>query len=136
MPANLASRHPFAPEQILRSKPDQESTIVLSSGQEIAVAPAQPEGAANQKAVWSVRRTDGSVRRMLHRWAAGAGWQMIWEAQRDFPVETDFQINGSFHQAVSLVMESLATSDFPLQASLNSHLKIVRITKYLQGSAQ
>lgn len=112
--------------------------VVLSSGHEVRVAPSGSDNVVTpqESASWSVRKSDGTVRRMLHRWASSSGWQLIWEAQRDFPIETDFQIQGTFREAVGLVMESLAGSDFPLQASLNSHLRLIRISKYLQGSAQ
>ena len=120
-------------------KPEIEpGKVLLSSGHEVRVNPTGAEGAGmpSESTSWAIRKSDGTVRRMLHRWASSNGWQLTWEAQRDFPIETEFQIQGTFREAVGLVMESLAGSDFPVQASLNSHLRLIRVSKYLQGSAQ
>ncbi len=93
----------------------------------------QPDPGVQQ---WQVRRTDVSVRRLLQRWSGEAGWQLLWDVPRDFPVETELQLSGRIEQVVSAVVESLATTDYPVQARINSELRIIRISRYLEGKAR
>lgn len=85
---------------------------------------------------WQVLRADVSVRRLLQRWGREAGWQVVWDAPRDFPIETEVQLSGRIEQVVSAVVESLAVTDFPVQARINSELHIIRIGRYLEGQAR
>ncbi|HZG22723.1 MAG TPA: TcpQ domain-containing protein [Herbaspirillum sp.] len=61
---------------------------------------------------------------------------MLWDVPRDFPVETELQLSGRIEQVVSAVVESLATTDYPVQARINSELRIIRISRYLEGKAR
>ncbi|MDR6584076.1 hypothetical protein HBH1_04480 [Herbaspirillum sp. BH-1] len=105
----------------------------LSDGIGISAIEQHPDPGVQQ---WQVRRTDISVRRMLQRWGQEAGWQLVWDAPRDFPIETELQLSGRIEQVVSVVIESLATTDYPVQARINSELRIIRIGRYLEGKAR
>ncbi len=105
----------------------------LSDGITVSALGQQPDPGVQQ---WQVRRTDVSVRRMLQRWGSDAGWQLVWDAPRDFPIETELQLSGRIEQVVSAVIESLATTDYPVQARINSELRIIRIGRYLEGKAR
>lgn len=109
------------------------SSPELSDGIGISAMGQQPDPGVQQ---WQVRRTDVTVRRMLQRWGQEAGWQLVWDAPRDFPVETELQLSGRIEQVVSAVVESLATTDYPVQARINSELRIIRIGRYLEGKAR
>ncbi|UIN19844.1 toxin co-regulated pilus biosynthesis Q family protein [Herbaspirillum frisingense] len=105
----------------------------LSDGIGVSAIDQHPDPGVQQ---WQVRRADVSVRRMLQRWAQEAGWQLLWDAPRDFPIETELQLSGRIEQVVSAVVESLATTDYPVQARINSELRIIRIGRYLEGKAR
>lgn len=105
----------------------------LSDGIGVSAMGQQPDPGVQQ---WQVRRADVSVRRMLQRWGGEAGWQLVWDAPRDFPIETELQLSGRIEQVVSAVVESLATTDYPVQARINSELRIIRIGRYLEGKAR
>ncbi len=66
----------------------------------------------------------------LTRWAALAGWQFIWDAERDFPIESSVHLKGSFVQALSLVLDTLQGSDYPLQAVINPRSQTVRVIRH------
>ena len=105
----------------------------LTDGIGVSAIDQHPDPGVQQ---WQVRRADVSVRRMLQRWAQEAGWQLVWDAPRDFPIETELQLSGRIEQVVSAVVESLATTDYPVQARINSELRIIRIGRYLEGKAR
>ena len=85
---------------------------------------------------WIIRLADVSVRRALQRWARDAGWQLLWEPARDFPIEAEIVFRGSFRGALGSLMEALSVTDYPVQASVNSKLRIVRVRRYLDGLAR
>lgn len=105
----------------------------LSDGIGISALSQRPDPGIQQ---WQVLRADVSVRRLLQRWGREAGWQVVWDAPRDFPIETEVQLSGRIEQVVSAVVESLALTDYPVQARINSELHIIRIGRYLEGQAR
>lgn len=79
---------------------------------------------------WSLQPSDKYVSLALLRWAQQAGWQMVWEAERDFVIESSLHLSGDFLNAVGAVMLSLADTDYPLQARANSATLTLRINRY------
>ncbi len=113
-----------------------------SAGQAAAYAPtavriqALTPSSAVLVAKWEIRARDVSVRRLIQRWAQDAQYQLVWEANRDFPIEVEAILSGDFRDAVRAVMESLAQTDYPVQALINSNLRQIRVVRYLQGQAR
>lgn len=101
----------------------------------IAIAPQAPPPSEAPPAsppghqVWEVLMDDGYVSRSLARWAAQAGWQVVWDSPRDFPVTAKASVQGSFEEAVTQLVESLARSDSPMQAQIYRN-KVVRIIRF------
>lgn len=93
---------------------------------------AQPDSTSNITPIWSLETADGTLSNTLSRWSRQEKWQLIWEADRDFPILATVYLKGSFQSAVLSVMQSLADSDYPLQAILNPNTRIVRIVRYMQ----
>lgn len=92
-----------------------------------------PDNAGNTVTpIWSLETTDGTLSNTLSRWSRQEKWQLIWEADRDFPILATVYLKGSFQSAVLSVMQSLSDSDYPLQAILNPNTRIVRIVRYMQ----
>jgi len=83
--------------------------------------------------MWSVELTDRTLFNTISRWSREAQWQLVWEADRDFPIEAQVLFQGSFQSAISLVMKSLSDTDYPLQAVVNSDARIIRIVRYMQS---
>lgn len=80
--------------------------------------------------VWSLQPEDKRLSAALNRWAQQAGWQIVWEAERDFVIESSLHLSGDFLKSVSTVMQSLASTDYPLQAKANRSTLTVRISRY------
>jgi len=80
--------------------------------------------------VWSLGPQDKKLSVALTRWAQQAGWQMVWEAERDFFIESNLHLSGDFLRSVHAVMQSLADTDYPLQAKANRSTLTLRISRY------
>lgn len=91
-------------------------------------APAAP--ATETSGRWSLLMEDRTLYRTLLRWTALAGWQLIWEAERDYPIESDVHLTQSFLGALGLVMDTLKDSDYPLQAVVNPGTQVVRVVRH------
>ena len=85
---------------------------------------------------WTVQFSDGTVRRMLQRWADDAGYQLLWDVPRDYPIEVEMRLYGKFRDAVLAVARSLSLTDAPVQASINPDIRLIRVVRYLSGQAR
>jgi hypothetical protein len=98
-----------------------------------------PTGAASSvrlpedepSSIWSLQTQDKTLYHSISRWAQLANWQLMWEAERDFPIQAQISIEGSFTAAIQLVMNSLASTDFPLQAVMNDATVNDAVGKYI-----
>lgn len=94
------------------------------------------DDAHSPKSQWAIQLEDKTLSKALTRWTQQAQWQLVWEAERDFPIEAQVTMEGGFHAAISMVMQSLADSDYPLQANMNPHTRVLRIVRYMQPRAK
>jgi len=96
-------------------------------------APPAPNGSTQEVSpIWSVETTDGTLSNTLLRWSREEKWQLLWEAERDFPILATVYVKGSFQSAILTVMQSLSDTDYPMQAIMNPTTRIIRIVRYLQ----
>ena len=86
--------------------------------------------------IWTVHLSDGTVRRLFQRWADDAGYQLLWEVPRDYPIEVEMKLNGKFRDALWTVAKSLSLTDAPVQVSLNPNIRLIRVVRYLNGQAR
>ena len=97
-----------------------------------------PSGSANPlrlpspepDAVWTLQTQDKTLYHSLSRWAQAAQWQLMWEAERDFPIQAQISIEGGFTAAIQLVMNSLASTDYPLQAVMNESTRVISVIRH------
>ena len=87
---------------------------------------------AEPVAIWALQTQDRTLYHSLNRWAQAAQWQLMWEAERDFPIQAQVSFEGGFTAAVEAVMSALAGSDYPLQAIMNSATRVVSIVRHQQ----
>lgn len=80
---------------------------------------------------WSLMIEDRTLYRTLSRWSSTAGWQLIWDAERDFRIESDVHLTGQFLTVLGIVLDTLRDSDYPLQAIVNSRTQVVRIVRHM-----
>lgn len=87
-------------------------------------------GTPKEPTIWSLEPADKRLSVALTRWAQQAGWQLVWAADRDFLIESNLHLSGDFLKSVGTVMQSLADTDYPLQAKANSATLTLRINRY------
>ena len=111
----------------------------IEGGTHAGMAPAAADAAASAPRVasaWALTRDDVSVRQALQRWAGEAGWQLVWDIDRDFPIEAEVTLRGGFLDAIAQAMAVLRDTDYPVQARVQSTARIVRIARYLPEGAR
>jgi hypothetical protein len=69
--------------------------------------------------------TPGRIKTQIEKWSVKAGYQVIWEASRDYEIGVNARFTGPFRQAVHGVVESLR------EAGANIHAKIYEANKVL-----
>ena len=129
-PAIAQAPAPLAPDSDWRSSPKPQLSPKIN--QYITVNPPTPaEG--TELPVWSLEVSDGTLSNTLSRWSRQDKWQLLWEAERDFPILANVYLKGSFESAILSVMQSLSDSDYPLQAIINTDTHVIRIVRYMQS---
>lgn len=91
--------------------------------------PEVADKSVKEPKTWSLSTDDRRLSIVLQRWCALAGWQLVWEAERDFPIEVNVKIRGDFSTALEKVMKSLADSDYPLQGVVNAQTRVLRVRR-------
>jgi len=87
-----------------------------------AATPLNPE---DQE--WEIIVSDKTLNAAMARWAATAGWQLLWEIPVDYAVEARTSVRGSFEQAVSIVAKSMESAEIPMKAVFYQGNKVLRI---------
>jgi hypothetical protein len=75
--------------------------------------------------------SDKKLYRTMRRWAQQANLQLLWQVDRDYPIEAEVVFNSSLHQAVGQVMAGVALTDYPLQAVFNSSARVLRVVRHM-----
>jgi type III secretion protein C len=86
-----------------------------------------PVRAAPPEPTWAVLQSDKTLNGTLQRWAAGAGWQLMWELPVDYAVAVRTELHGSFADAVGMVVKSMEGADVPMKAIFYDGNKVLRI---------
>lgn len=86
------------------------------------------------RSTWSILSQDKSLYHVISRWAQTANWQLMWEADRDFPIQAQISIDGTFTSAIQMVMDSLSNTDYPLQAVMNPNTRVLSVVRHLDAS--
>ncbi len=86
---------------------------------------------AESASEWTVELADQTFRQTLLRWTRVAGWQLVWEADRDFAIDAQVTLQGNFTQVLEEAMRSLRETDYPIYAQVNPNTRVVRIKRYL-----
>jgi hypothetical protein len=78
---------------------------------------ASPDTAAAPQ-VWAVRKADGTLDRMLARWAKEAGWTLVWQNGPDVAITGDASLNRpDYIQAADYALEQARTAGYRLRAT-------------------
>jgi hypothetical protein len=78
---------------------------------------------------WAISSQDATLRRALNKWVQRAGWQLVWDASVDVPINVDAKFAGDFNTAVKHLFQSLSAADVNLSAVLYSGNRVLRVTE-------
>ncbi|WP_245200044.1 toxin co-regulated pilus biosynthesis Q family protein [Herbaspirillum sp. LeCh32-8] len=99
----------------------------LSGSTEASAAPAAVGLAASATRDWEIIVSDKTLNATMARWAAAAGWQLLWELPVDYAVEARTRVTGTFEEAVSIVARSMERAEIPMKAVFYQGNKVLRI---------
>lgn len=104
------------------SDPYDTELVAAADG---AVGAATPGSALSGG--YEVRAGD-TVRETLRRWGDLAGWQVVWDASRDFTIEVShrFDINADFPEAARVLLDSYWAQGKPVKASIYAN-RVLRV---------
>jgi hypothetical protein len=103
------------------------TTPVKAQGADVDDCDADEAAVAAAPRAWDVTPADKTLKAALTRWAAAAGWQMVWELPVDYAVSARTEIKGSFTEAVEAIAGSMATADTPMKAIFYEGNRVLRI---------
>ena len=112
-------------------------TAIAAAPKVDAPAPVQPatvkaaSAELPQAQEWAILLSDKTLYRTMRRWAQQANLQLLWQVDRDYPIEAEVVFNSSLHQAVGQVMAGVALTDYPLQAVFNSSARVLRVVRHM-----
>jgi type III secretion protein C len=138
VPQSPGSAQPPAPAQASRpTLPPAIATAVVAAPVPSAPVPAPVtaavvparavEAAPAPEPVWEVLQGDKTLNGTLHRWAASAGWQLMWELPVDYAVAARTELHGSFADAVGMVVKSMEGAEIPMKAIFYDGNRVLRI---------
>ncbi|WP_167375994.1 toxin co-regulated pilus biosynthesis Q family protein [Pseudomonas coleopterorum] len=78
---------------------------------------------------WMLNTSDVTLRRALSKWAAKAGWQLVWDASVDVPINVTATFEGDFRSAVKRLFQSLSAADVNLTGMLYAGNRVLRVTE-------
>ena len=96
------------------------------------VSPPSSGDTSGVAQLWAVSLQDKTLYRVMRRWAAQAQYQLVWQIDRDFPIESEVVFEGTFRKAVSEVMVGVSMTDYPLQAIFNLDTRVLRVVRFLE----
>ncbi len=77
---------------------------------------------------WKMDVADGTVKKTLQKWAKQAGWQIIWSANVDFPIQASMVVDGQFDYAVNEVCRASQFTGIQLLGEFHPKNKVVVIS--------
>ena len=78
--------------------------------------------------VWEMKISDKTVKKTFQRWAKDAGWQLIWNANVDYPISAGMSIEGDFDYAVNEVCRASQYTDNKIIGEFHPKNKVIVIT--------
>jgi hypothetical protein len=112
------AKAPIRPQTIAAAAPAPQPQLAPQSAAPAAGAPVMQ---------WEIALTDKTLNAALARWAAVAGWQLLWELPVDYAVDAHTTIPGTFADAVTAVTRSMETAEIPMKAIFYQGNKVLRI---------
>lgn len=71
----------------------------------------------------------GSFKSQLQEWSSKGGWQVVWNAKRDYSVYASAKFSGSLYDAVAVAVETLRDNGNPILADFYDANKVIVISE-------
>lgn len=133
-PASLAKVQVLPAASVAASPAKVVSTVAPAKIIPVAVVPpvvvakvAPPPKPTPEQ--WKLNTSDVTLRRALGKWAAKAGWQLVWDASVDVPINVSATFEGDFRSAVKRLFQSLSAADVNLTGMLYAGNNVLRVTE-------
>lgn len=117
---------PHTPAQVYGTPEPHPSTMPQSSAPAgtPGVGAIQPHVGGEVNGRW-VAPQGSTLRRTLVAWAADAGWTVVWQSDRDYPLAASATIDGSFERAVLQIFRGFADADPPVRAQMHRGNRVI-----------
>lgn len=79
------------------------------------------------KPIWLITESDTTLRTLLDKWAASAGWNLVWKLGGDFSISAKARLEGNLDQAVNQVLAAIQSSELPIVATFYEGNKTIKI---------
>lgn len=109
-----------------------QTDVVATMESKPSVILEKDEKQASVTPVFAINSDDETLFLALRRWSTNAGYQLVWEAGKDFPARATTYKTSDLISAIELVMNDTANSNFPLHACVYDN-KVIRILQISQG---
>lgn len=116
---------PIADKASETSRPD--GMLIAQNSVPAAETKAETKASPAPARTWDIAVSDKTLNAALARWAANAGWQLIWELPVDYAVEARTSMPGTFEEAVAKVASSMENAEVPLKAIFYQGNNVLRI---------
>ncbi|MBD8792699.1 toxin co-regulated pilus biosynthesis Q family protein [Pseudomonas syringae] len=132
----VAGMAPRKPVTAVTASAFGANAVPLQAGKAIPVSPVPPVVVTKATQPikplpeqWVIAASDTTLRRALNKWAVRAGWQLVWEASVDVPINVTASFEGDFRTAVKRLFQSLSASDVNLNGMLYAGNRVLRVTE-------
>lgn len=85
----------------------------------------------NFNQVWVTSPSDNTMRQLIQKWSGTVGWTLVWNVDKDIPLESSDQTTGDFKTAVRRLLSATSLSgDVSIKPCFytNSVVRVVRET--------
>lgn len=105
----------------------------IDVGASMPVGVSGTTSAANDKLSrkWTILMADKTLYRTMRRWAQEADYQLLWQIDRDYPIEVGVAFDNTLREAVEQVMAGVALTDYPIQAVFNHSARVLRVVRHM-----
>lgn len=109
------------------ARPSKTDKGAASRAALVEVEPVVAPVAADGSRDWEIVVSDKTLNAAMARWAAAAGWQLLWELPVDYAVEARTRVHGTFEEAISIVASGMEAAEIPMKAVFYQGNKVLRI---------
>lgn len=79
------------------------------------------------KEKWILDPKDSMLKNVFTNWCKRKGWQLVWNAQADYPITTHWEIEGTFEYAINEVLKATQSNDIALTGIMYDSNKVLEI---------